>query len=248
MEVIPAEFARIAGVSRPSVSEKIKNKTLIVNAAGMLDTENPVNAAYISRHKQKRAQAEAADYINNSGGPAQTTEVSPVKLSNPAAPADEYTLSQLAGVPAQELLNMTLKEIVLKYPGLDKIERYTKILKDVTMSAEREQRMNERGLTLIPKDFVISKIFGFIETLVKQILEYPESAADRIIALANAEGESTRGLIIKTMTEGISRILAGAKDQIISDLNSLKSKYQKDNQSNDRIEEIKEAIEEARNE
>jgi hypothetical protein len=248
MEVIPAEFARIAGVSRPSVSEKIKNKTLIVNAAGMLDTENPVNAAYISRHKQRRAQAAAADYMNNSGGPEPEKEVSVRKLSSLAAPPDEYTLAQLAGVPAQELLGMTLKEIVLRYPGLDKIERYTKILKDVTMSAEREQRMNERGLTLIPKDFVISKIFGFIETLVKQILEYPESAADRIIALANAEGEATRGLIIQTMTEGISRIVAGAKDEIISELNGLKSKYQKDNQTNDRIEEIKEAIKEAKNE
>jgi hypothetical protein len=50
------------------------------------------------------------------------------------------------------------------------------------------------------------------------------------------------------MTEGISRIMAGAKENVISELNSLKSKYQKDNQSNDRMEEIREAIEEAKNE
>jgi hypothetical protein len=248
MEVKPAEFARIAGVSRPSISEKIKNKTLIVNAAGMLDTENPVNAAYISRHKQKRAETEAAGYINAGAAKSFTGETLRGTGPPPAATPDDFALAQLAGVSARELLNMTLREIVLKYPGLDKIERYAKILKDTTMSAEREQRINERGLTLIPKDFVISQIFSFIESLVKQLLEYPESSADRIIALASAGGESNRIEIIETMTGGISRIIAGAKDSVIGKLNGLKSKYQKDDQDKRPLEEIKEAIEEARNE
>jgi hypothetical protein len=248
MEVKAAEFARMAGVSRASISEKIKNKTLAVNAAGFLDTENPLNAAYLSKHRQKRAEASAAEYIKSGGEKSFTGETLLVNSYSSGPRPDDFALMQVAGVPARELLNMTLREIIIKYPGIDKIERYSRILKDATMSAEREQRMQERALTLIPKDFVLSRLFPFIGGLVKQIIEYPESAVDRIIDLANAQSETTRIEIVETMTSGLSQIISGAKNTIIAELNGLKSKYQKEIQSYDRIEEIKEAIEEARNE
>ena len=250
MEVKPAEFARQAGVSRASISEKIKNKTLIVNAAGMLDTENPVNAAYLSKHRRRQAETEAAAQIENGGG-----KVSPVKLFDGQAPPrnaaasrpDDFSLMAVAGVPARELLDMTLREIVLKYPGIEKIERYAKILKDTTMSAEREQRIQERALTLIPKDFVISRLFAFIEGIVKQIIEFPEAVVDRVIALASTETETTRIEVIETLTNGLTQIIGGAKENIIAELNGLKNKYQKDIEAHEQIEQIKDAIEEARN-
>jgi hypothetical protein len=246
MEVKPAEFARMAGVSRPSISEKIKNKTLIVNAAGMLDTENPVNSAYIAKHRQKRAEAEAVDYIKSGGvsGPI-SPEVSPAKLSQavPVPAMDDFKLSQLAGVP-RELLNMSLRELVIKFPGISNIERYAKILAQITAAAEKDQRMQERNLSLIPKDFVVSRIFIFLETLAKQALEYPDSAADKIIALSRSGGENIRTEIIETMREGIGRVLSGSKDQIVSELKTLKSKYQGNTQT-DRVEEKKDVIEDA---
>jgi hypothetical protein len=243
MEVKPAEFARQAGVSRASISDKIKNKTLIVNAAGLLDTENPVNAAYLSKHRQKRQEAQAADYIKSKSFPGETfTGAGP-----PQPRPDDHALMQVAMLPARELLDMTLREIVIKYPGLDKIERYAKILKDTTMSAEREQRIQERALTLISKDFVVSRVFSFLEGLIKQIVEYPESAVDRIIALANMESETTRIDIVETMTSGLSLIISGAKNSIISDLNGLRSKYQKEIENHNAIEDLRDAIEEARN-
>jgi hypothetical protein len=169
--------------------------------------------------------------------------------SGPPGPRpDDMALMQVAGVPAREMLNMTLREIVKKNPGLDKIERYSKILKDITMSAEREQRIQERGLTTIPKDFVVSRLFNFIEGLITRFIEYPDSVVDRIIALANSESETTRIDIVDVMTAGISQIVTGAKDSIIIELNGLKSKYQNEIKNHDRIEEIKEAIEETRNE
>jgi len=244
MEVRPAEFARQAGVSRASISEKIKKKRLIVNAAGFLDTENPVNAAYLSKHKQKRAEADAAEQVKMGGGKSFTSETF---TGNTARP-DDFAVMRAAGLPAREMLNMTLREIVMKYPGIEKIERYAKILKDITMSAEKEQRIQERELASIPKDFVISRLFGFIDGLIKQLLEYPESSADRIIALANTESENTRIEVVDTMKNGISLIANNAKDTIIAELNGLKSKYQNEIKNYDRIEEIKDAIAEARNE
>jgi hypothetical protein len=241
MEVKPAEFARLAGVSRPSISGKIKNKTLIVNAAGLLDTDNPVNARYISTHNQKAAQAAVAKIVS----PVKPTAPG---AASPAAPLlDDYAIAQLALTP-REVLGLTIRELVLKFPGLDKIERYAKILKDVTMSAEKEQRIKERGLTLIEKDFVVSRLFGFIDTLTKQSLDFPEAVADRIIALSKAQGEAARNDVILIMREGIGRVIAGAKDQVITELNVLKSKYQNDSRNDDKFDELKQAIEEARNE
>ena len=242
MEVKPAEFARLAGVSRASISGKIKNKTLIVNAAGLLDTDNPINAAYLSKHRQNRSNEEAAAYVQSAGSKSFTGET----FKPPGGPPDDFALAQVAGVPAREMLNMTLRDIVLKYPGLDKIERYSKILKDITMSAEREQRIQERSLTLIPKNFVTSRIFGFIDGLTKQIIEYPESVVDRIIALANNESQTTRIDIVDIMTAGISQLVTGAKDSIVAELNGLKNKYQNDIDNHNQIEELKEAIQEAR--
>ena len=59
MEVLPAEFARQAGVTRQSVCAKIKKGTLIQNSAGKLDTENPVNAGYLAAKRRQQEEAQA---------------------------------------------------------------------------------------------------------------------------------------------------------------------------------------------
>jgi len=252
MEVTKAEFARQAGVNRAAISQKIEKKTLVVNTAGMLDTENPVNAAYLSKHRQRAADIRAAEQIRNGGGKSFTGET----FSGGSQPSEalkyvnntlnDFALMEVAGVPARELLNMTLREIVMKYPGIDKIERYAKILKDATMSAEREQRILERALTLIPKDFVVSRLFAFIEGITKQLLEYPEAAVDRVIALANTESETMRVEIVETLTRGLSQIINGTKENVVSELNSLKNKYQKDIQTYDsQLDDIKQVLKEA---
>lgn len=240
MEVKPAEFARLAGVSRPSISGKIKNKTLIINAAGMLDTENPVNATYLSRHKERQEQKNATEYIN-----ASKTEKFPKGNFPETEPAvDELAMMKLAGVPAVELLNMTMKEIVMYYPGLKEIERYIKILKETTITAEKEQRLHERSLVLIPKDFVTARLFGFLNMLAKQIIaDFPESAVDQVIALVMSGGEKTRINVIAAMRNRLELILTKSKEQIITELESLKPKYQKTEMEAGKLEAIRQVIE-----
>ena len=48
-----SEFARICNVNSSVISRKIKNNTLVRNAAGLLDTENPTNARYIAKCRLK---------------------------------------------------------------------------------------------------------------------------------------------------------------------------------------------------
>ncbi|MDR0629572.1 MAG: hypothetical protein LBG24_08060 [Treponema sp.] len=126
------------------------------------------------------------------------------------------------------MLSLTIRELVIGYAGIQGIERYARTLRDLTVTAEKEQRTKERGLKLIEKDFVTSRLFTFIDTVCKQIIEYPESAADAIIATVLSEGPESRPSLVNMMQEALGRIIAGSKNQIIKELTSLKGKYQKE--------------------
>jgi hypothetical protein len=225
MKLKPADFAREAGVSRQAISTKIKNNTLIVDAAGFMDTDNPINSAYISDPDRSRRKA-------------ALSAVPPV-LTVPLAAAPGLSITTTAGLrsdadiaaaagTAVEMLSMTIRELVMSHAGVQGIERYTKILRDLTTTADKEQRTREHGLKLIEKDFVISKVFAFVDSVCKQIIEYPEAAADAIIAKIMSEGPEARPSVVSMMQEALGRIIAETKNQIIKELDSLKGKYQKE--------------------
>lgn len=221
MEVLPAEFARQAGVTRQSVCAKIKKGTLIQNSAGKLDTENPVNAGYLAA---KRRQLEETQTNAGSITAKQTSGIQSATLHRSLP---DPVAANAIGVPA-ELLTLTLKELVMRYSGILPLEKHAKILKILVESAEKEQRIKERRLTLVDKDFVVSRIFQYVDNLMIQILEYPESTADDIVARVLAEKEAARNTVIETMKTGLSKIIANAKEQVISELNGLKHKYHED--------------------
>ncbi|MDR1576347.1 MAG: hypothetical protein LBS37_10120 [Treponema sp.] len=229
MKLKPADFAREAGVTRQAVSAKIKNSTLIIDAAGFMDTENPINAAYISDLGRKSRKAAA--------WPPPVAAASPPSL----IPQTEAEICAAAGVPAVELLSYTLREIVAKFNGLYNLEKHAKTLRDITMAAEKEQRMAERSLKLIEKDFVTSRLFQYVDVLMKQIIEYPEGVVDTLVAKVLSDGPDARGDLVIMLRGGLGRIIAGAKDQLIKELNGLKGKYAEA----DKLEQINEAIREA---
>ena len=221
MEVLPAEFARQAGVTRQSIFAKIKKGTLIQNSAGKLDTENPVNAGYLSakRRRWEEIQATTNTIIAKEKSDIQSKGLYK-NFSDPVA-------ASAIGVPA-ELLDLTLKELVMRYSGILPLEKHAKILKILVESAEKEQRIKERRLTLVDKDFVVSRIFQYVDNLMIQILEYPESTADDIVARVLADKETARHTVVETMKTGLSKIIANAKEQVINELNGLKHKYHED--------------------
>jgi hypothetical protein len=220
MKLKPADFAREAGVSRQAISTKIKNKTLMVDAAGYMDTDNPINSAYISDPDRSRRKAAIST-------PAVQTVSLPAASPVPPLPGSDASIAAAAGT-AVEMLSLTIRELVMAHAGVQGIERYARTLRDLTATAEKEQRTKERGLRLIEKDFVTSRLFTFVDVVCKQIIEYPESAADSIIAKILSEGPEARPSLVGMMQEALGRIVAGTKNQIIKELASLKGKYQKE--------------------
>ena len=96
----------------------------------------------------------------------------------------------------------------------------------------------------MPKDFVVSRLFDFVDQLMNKLLDVPESITDQVIAYVQAGGDSMRQNVINLISDNVSRCIAGTKEHIISELNGLKGKYDKqDASTDDVISEIKEQLE-----
>jgi hypothetical protein len=215
-EVIPAEFARICGVASSVISRKTRNKTLVKNAAGMLDTENPVNARYMNRRRLK-SNNKALEFVDVKEEP----KPSPVDFTH----LTDHEISEYAGLP-QRLLGFTLRDLVIRFKGLPGMQDYVKMLKDLTAADERDQKVRERRLQLIEKDFVIARLVQYLDVLMKQLLEYPESIVDEVIALVQAQGSDARLNVSRKLENGISKIIKDSKEQLIKELSGLRAKYQ----------------------
>lgn len=256
MEVKAAEFARMAGVSRMAISGKIKNGTLILNSGGKLDTDNPLNRAYLEKHKEKQKialqeqelarLAESANFAktahaNHSANFAQslyTASTAPFSAtashtSNLPSKPQTAALYQTPAVyqpqtKAAAMLGMTIQELITTYGDTKGIADYAKILRDLTAADEREQKTQERRMLQIPKDFVIARLFSFIDQLTNKLLDIPEAVSDQIIALALSADENTRRqAVINILSDNLTRCIGGSKEHIVNELNSLKGKYDK---------------------
>jgi hypothetical protein len=225
MEVKPAEFARMCSVSKVAISSKIKNGTLILNSGKKLDTDNPVNRAYLDKHQAKvkarleserieRAVAGVKDYVDNNDSKQEVEQVTTRNNSGKRTRAGE-------------LLDMTIRQLVRTYSTMDNVEKYSKILRDLTAADEREQKTQERRLVQIPKDFVVQRLFGYTDTLMNQLLDVPESICDQIIAIVKSKGDGCRNDIIHVISDNLTKCISGAKEHALGELASLRNKYDK---------------------
>lgn len=236
MEVTPAEFARQAFVSRQSINGKIKNGTLIVNSAGKMDTDNPINRAYLEKHRNQLQQDAATEAF---------LQKQKMEIQAAAEKSANDLLENIQNnnqISAAELQEMTLGEIVRKFGNLEGIDRFVKLQKDLVTIEEKNQRLQEKRLQQLPRDFVIARLFGFQQQQASRVLDVPEAGADQIIAMVLANPDGCRQKIIEYMRDLLSRAIGGAKEHVINELSSLKSKYDDNSESlSDKIDELMEA-------
>lgn len=219
MEVTPAEFARQSFVSKQAVNGKIKNKTLIVNSAGKLDTDNPVNRAYLNKHQAK---------VKNTKALASSPDL------------DDFVSQNQ--ITASSIQSMTFSEIIKNFGSMEGIDKFVKLQKDLVTIEEKDQRLQEKRLQQLPRDFVIARLFGFQQQQASRILDVPEAAADQLQAIVLANPSDSRQKIIDYLRDLLSRAIGGAKEHIINELQSLKAKYSDDSESlSDKIDALMEA-------
>jgi len=122
------------------------------------------------------------------------------------------------------MLSLPVRDLVARFNGVEGIERYAKILRDLTLADEKDQKIRERRGANIEKSFVAARLFGYVNNLMSQILEYPEVDAEPIIALVNSGGDDMRARLVEKMRDSLGSIIGGAKEGIINELEALKDK------------------------
>ncbi|MDR2097722.1 MAG: hypothetical protein LBP37_04300 [Spirochaetaceae bacterium] len=232
MEYKQADFCKTYGLEPSTVSKAIKRGALQKNTAGLLDDENTLNKIFLAKRRLKSANEALADDGKNAERLVKQIDFSAI---------DDENIAEHAGLP-RKLLGMTIRELVIKFKGLDGLDRYIKMLRDLAAADEKDQKTQERRLQLVEKDFIISRVIQFLEVLMKQLLEWPEGAVDGIIATIQSAGASSRHDIVQLMERGVTEIIKDAKGQVAKEINSLRAKYQKND--DDIGEKIKEAVKE----
>jgi hypothetical protein len=234
MEYKQSDFCKTYGLEPSTISKAIKRGAIVKNTAGLIDEENATKKIFLAKHHPKALTEDLRDDGKN----AERT----IKKAIDFTALEEWEISDHAGLP-KRLLGMTIRELVIKFKGMDGIERYVKMLRDLAAADEKDQKTQERRLQLVEKDFVISRVFQYLDVLMKQLLEWPGGAVDGIVALILSQGEAARNEVIKEMEKGITNIIKDAKNQVIKEFSGLRAKYQDD----DKLDEVKAVIEEAIN-
>ena len=139
---------------------------------------------------------------------------------------DEIDFENVTGLPAR-MMGLNLKQLVIRYGGPMMLESWSKILQRIMSANERDQKIQERRLELIEKDFVISRVFSFLETLSSRLFDYTENIPVSIIALVKSGAENIEFEIKKKMRKDFSTLIRDTKENINRELENLKKKYEK---------------------
>jgi hypothetical protein len=145
---------------------------------------------------------------------------------------DEF--ENITGLPSK-MMNMNLKQLVNRYGGPMMLKNWADILNKLMSANEKDQKIQERRIELVEKDFVVSRLFSYIETLSHQLFDYPESCVDNLIAVVKSKKTNIRAEIINNMQKELSNLISETKNNINRELDNIVSKYseKKDDVYND---------------
>lgn len=239
------EFSRLANISQEAIRQAVKNNKLIRDNQFRYDLNNKVNIAYLiskgitpkkinefvkalSGYSLESLEGNAKNYkhsLNKSEKSNSKNKKLSVKSENEEELIDAKLFQDITDLPA-ELRKKTIEELVFEYDEPFKLKLWVEIYNKIIQSQERAQKIKERDLELIAKDFVMSRLFKHLELLHLTLLDYPESAVDNLIALARTGNKNIRVTLIEDMTKDLSRMLAETKELMKRELKDLIYKYE----------------------
>ncbi len=250
----------MCGVSKMAISKKVHSAKngLVVNSAGKIDTDNVINKAYLDRKTGAFSDQMAAAVagLPSPDAPAVIQEQASPDPDPGQEPAPAPKVGRPVGAaPAaaprpgvilpEQLKKMTLGEMLAKFGNVDNAERYIKMLKDITLSDEKEFGLRCRRQDFIKKEFVTAKVFVFIDQLMNQLLDLPESVVDQIISLVLSDSSAAKAGIVSMLRDNLSRCITGAKDSILHEFAGLRAESAAGN-TTDALEQIQSQLEELR--
>jgi hypothetical protein len=127
------------------------------------------------------------------------------------------------GIP-ERLLGLTLMQVCVQYGGVMGLKSYVDILNTLMSAAKRDVELQEKKRQLIEKDFVLSHVFQFIDTIMNQMFDYPESVIDEIISIVKTDESKAREKIPVKIQADIGKIIKNNKKMIIKEIENARKK------------------------
>jgi hypothetical protein len=194
------EFATECGVSKAHVSVAIKRSKVIVRADKLIDSKNPINAAYIEKCLENR--------VRQGGQPEVVTEVKkqgktrPSKERQSVVPVEK---PERAEDPAQ-MNRITQKfEVELQ----EKQARIEKMQRDARLMQMKEMKLTGQ---LIPTDLV----YGTIRQLSQSLLVNFNNSTDALLVDVAKKLKIDRSMLAD-MRKDLKRILNSSVDMAVND-------------------------------
>lgn len=136
----------------------------------------------------------------------------------------EIDFENQTGLPAK-IMSMTIEELVKKFGTGKDFKEWTIAYKNIKTVDQIDVKTAEIRNQLIPKDFVVSTVFRFINQFMKSVFDSIQSQNETIVNLVLADVDKARKDIPKIRRDEITKISKKTKEQIKIGFKQLETRY-----------------------
>ena len=130
----------------------------------------------------------------------------------------------VTGLP-EKMMGLTIFELVKNYGGPMQLEKWAKVLNQLSSTTERQDKMKERRNITIEKDFVISNVFKYLDIFMDAVFDSAEAQNEIIISHVKSDPEEAKKAIPEMRKKAYTKIAKEAKKGIKDALKRLRNKY-----------------------
>ena len=202
-----AELARWGGVSRQAVSKLCKPGALLFDAASSkgVDVEHPLVVEWLGGHD--------VDQIPEPGqNPAAQTDQPKTSTRKKTASAPRLPTMPSPPRGVEDLENMTVREVVMRYGSVDGFKRFVESLKNIAEYQHRQLRVRQQRGELVERDKVAGVVFPLIEVAFSRLVsDVPEAVSKQVVARVESGGPETTADVVALIRDANSRVLKNLK-------------------------------------
>jgi hypothetical protein len=213
--VTRAKIAELAGVSRSSLTQAVKGRlspATVGKGHGLkVDLEHSIVQAYIAEKRR----------TSTPGVVPSVPNATPAAGNHTPGTNAPHDLENHTG-RVQDLEQLTIREVALKYGGAAEFSHYVKALKNIADYKVKEQQHLIRRGELIERETTAAALFMLVDVAFKRLVaEMPESVIPQLVPLVLSSGESSGPEAKKLLTDTVSKILKDCKAEIRKKLAKL---------------------------
>lgn len=203
-----ADLSRLAGVSKAAVTQAVKRRALASEADGSIDTDLPLNSAWIKAKRAPKAKPATLPLAEEAKFQAAALKRH-FKAAEPPAPprdteSDADSRDEDERDTIQEILEANAEKLRFVRARRELAERDTAV-RDLRIAKEKGQ--------LIPRELERRKWSTFDAALKTHLRDLPRRSAARIHALSLAEGpEAVERYLEAEITQALARTVEAAKE------------------------------------